>query len=106
MTDMETTHTQAPGVLVVGKRGSPADCARARDVTRTWPEALDPTPACEAAQTLALLASELATNAPATAAAATSSVLAPLPMRCTSLSAAPAPHSRVRRIPGTRRLGR
>ncbi|MFI6661182.1 ATP-binding protein [Streptomyces sp. NPDC050523] len=63
MTDMETTRTQVPGAPVVVKGGGPADIAHARDVARDFAEALDPTPACEAAQTLALVVSELATNA-------------------------------------------
>ncbi|MFI6566050.1 ATP-binding protein [Streptomyces sp. NPDC050534] len=63
MTDMEATRTQVPGAPVVVKGGSPADIARARDVARVFTKALDPTPACEAAQTLALVVSELATNA-------------------------------------------
>lgn len=42
---------------------SPAGVARARDVARAFVEGLDPAPACETAETLALVLSELATNA-------------------------------------------
>ncbi len=64
MTDTETARTAAPaGDLVVVEGDSPGDVARARDAARAFLDSLDPTPAAETAQTLALMVSELTTNA-------------------------------------------
>ncbi|MGW0633911.1 ATP-binding protein [Streptomyces sp. NPDC002758] len=64
MTDMETTRTAAPaGALVVVESDSPGGVASARDAARAFLDSLDPAPAAETAQTLALVVSELTTNA-------------------------------------------
>jgi two-component sensor histidine kinase len=62
MSDTET-RTAAPSVPAVVEGGSPADIARARDVARAFAEGLAPAAAPETVQTLALVVSELATNA-------------------------------------------
>lgn len=62
MRDTET-RTVTPSASAVVEGDSPADIARARDVARTFAEGLDPAMAPETVQTLALVVSELATNA-------------------------------------------
>ncbi|MFI9724273.1 ATP-binding protein [Streptomyces sp. NPDC052396] len=63
MTDTETTHPHAPRVPVVVEGDSPAGIAHARDVARAFVEGLDPAAAAGTAETLALVVSELTTNA-------------------------------------------
>jgi anti-sigma regulatory factor (Ser/Thr protein kinase) len=63
MTDTETTRTQAPRAPVVVEGDGPAGIARARDAARAFVDDLDPVPDAETAETLALVVSELATNA-------------------------------------------
>ncbi|MER8162303.1 ATP-binding protein [Streptomyces sp. NPDC094472] len=62
MNDTTTANTTAPRPPVV-EDGSPAGIPRTRDVARAFADALDPAPAPETAETLALGVSELATNA-------------------------------------------
>ncbi|WP_371633359.1 ATP-binding protein [Streptomyces sp. NBC_01259] len=62
MNGTATTSAAAPAALVI-KDDSPSGVARARDATRTFARGLDPALEAEAAETLALVVSELATNA-------------------------------------------
>ncbi|MFD8686861.1 ATP-binding protein [Streptomyces sp. NPDC059651] len=57
-----TTSAAVPASLVI-EDGSPAGVARARDATHAFADSLDPALEAEAAETLALVVSELATNA-------------------------------------------
>ncbi|WP_078893594.1 ATP-binding protein [Streptomyces sp. CT34] len=63
MSDIQATRTVAPRVPVVLEGDSFAGIARAREVARAFVDGLEPAAAPEAAQTLALVVSELATNA-------------------------------------------
>ncbi|KIZ19615.1 ATP-binding protein [Streptomyces natalensis] len=62
MNDTTTTHTTAPRPPVVLEDDSPAGIPRARGVARAFAGSLDPALDSEAAETLALVVSELATN--------------------------------------------
>jgi anti-sigma regulatory factor (Ser/Thr protein kinase) len=63
MNDTTTISTTAPRPPVVLEDDSPAGIPRARNVARAFADSLDPAPAPETAETLALVVSELATNA-------------------------------------------
>ncbi|MFI0151553.1 ATP-binding protein [Streptomyces lydicus] len=63
MNDTTTISTTAPRPPVILEDDSPAGIPRARGVARAFADGLDPAPASEAAETLALVVSELATNA-------------------------------------------
>ncbi|KOG07668.1 ATP-binding protein [Streptomyces viridochromogenes] len=63
MTDTEPTRTDRPWAPVVVEGDSPAGIARTRDVARAFADSLYPAPAPGTAETLALVVSELATNA-------------------------------------------
>lgn len=63
MTEMETTRTQTARASVVVEDDSPAGIAHTRDVARAFTEGLEPAPAAGTAETLALVVSELVTNA-------------------------------------------
>ncbi|WND32922.1 ATP-binding protein [Streptomyces sp. BB1-1-1] len=63
MSETETTHTASAARPVVVEDDSPAGVPRAREVARTFADNLEPAPAAETAETLALVVSELATNA-------------------------------------------
>ncbi|WP_395571846.1 ATP-binding protein [Streptomyces sp. BK79] len=60
-TDITRTHTHRAPVLAEGD--SSAGIAHARDVTRAFVDGLTPAPAAGTAETLALVVSELTTNA-------------------------------------------
>lgn len=62
MNSTATTGAAAPEALVI-EDDSPAGVARARDASRAFARSLDPALEAEAADTLALVVSELATNA-------------------------------------------
>ncbi|MDJ0466409.1 ATP-binding protein [Streptomyces sp. H27-C3] len=62
MNSTTTTSTAAPAALVI-EDDSPAGVPRARDVARAFARSLDPALEAETAETLALVVSELATNA-------------------------------------------
>lgn len=62
MNSTATTGAAAPAALVI-EDDSPAGVARARDATRAFARSLDPALEAEAAETLTLVVSELATNA-------------------------------------------
>ncbi|WP_255955979.1 ATP-binding protein [Streptomyces odontomachi] len=63
MSETETVQTASLARPVVLEDDSLAGVAHARDVARAFAENLDPPPAAESAETLALVVSELATNA-------------------------------------------
>ncbi|MFK4548345.1 hypothetical protein RKD29_007941 [Streptomyces tendae] len=63
MSETETTHTAPAARPVVVEDDSPAGIAHARDMARAFAANLDPAPPAETAETLALVVSELATNA-------------------------------------------
>ncbi|GHH87955.1 hypothetical protein GCM10018793_65760 [Streptomyces sulfonofaciens] len=63
MTGTQTTHKEALRTPVMVKGDSPAAVAHARDVARACVEDLDPAAAPQTAETLALVVSELTTNA-------------------------------------------
>ncbi|CDR17644.1 hypothetical protein [Streptomyces iranensis] len=63
MNDTTTANTTAPRPPVIVEDDSPAGIPRTRDVARAFADALDPAPAPGTAETLALVVSELATNA-------------------------------------------
>lgn len=63
MTDTRTTSTAAPAASLVIADDSPAGISRARDVARAFANSLWPAPDTGSADTLALVVSELATNA-------------------------------------------
>ncbi|MFJ4853705.1 ATP-binding protein [Streptomyces sp. NPDC088730] len=62
MNGTATTGAAVPAALVI-EDDSPSGVARARDATRTFARGLDPALEAEAAETLILVVSELATNA-------------------------------------------
>lgn len=62
MNGTATTSAAAPATLVI-EDDSPAGVARTRDATRAFARGLDPALEAETAETLALVVSELATNA-------------------------------------------
>ncbi|MYU23507.1 ATP-binding protein [Streptomyces sp. SID8352] len=62
MNSTETTSTAAPAPLVIGN-DSPGDVSRTRDAVRLFADNLDPALDTEMAETLILVASELASNA-------------------------------------------
>jgi hypothetical protein len=63
MNGTETTRMAAPRSPLALEGDSPVCLARAPDVARTFVDGLDPASAPEAKETLALVVSELATNA-------------------------------------------
>ncbi|PWI16901.1 ATP-binding protein [Streptomyces sp. Act143] len=64
MTDLEMARTTASAAAQVVVHGDgPADIARARAAARDFIDSLEPAPAPQTAQTLALVVSELTTNA-------------------------------------------
>jgi signal transduction histidine kinase len=63
MTDTDTTRTQTPTAPVIAESDNPAGIAHTRDVARAFVDGLDPAAAPGTADTLALVVSELTTNA-------------------------------------------
>ncbi|MFG2862261.1 ATP-binding protein [Streptomyces sioyaensis] len=63
MNDPTTTSTTVPRPPIVLADDSPAGIPRARNVARAFADSLDPALAPETSETLALVVSELATNA-------------------------------------------
>ncbi|MGW7529088.1 ATP-binding protein [Streptomyces sp. NPDC054783] len=63
MTDMDTALRQAPRAPVMVEGDNPAGIARARDVARAFADGLELAAPPGIAETLALVVSELATNA-------------------------------------------
>ncbi|MFC8995224.1 ATP-binding protein [Streptomyces rochei] len=63
MTDTDLTRTDPPRAPLLLEGDSSAGIARARDLTRAFVDGLDPAPAAETADILALVVSELTTNA-------------------------------------------
>ncbi|WP_345628214.1 ATP-binding protein [Streptomyces thinghirensis] len=63
MSETETAHTASAARPVVVEDDSPAGVPRAREVARAFAGNLEPAPAAETTETLALVVSELATNA-------------------------------------------
>ncbi|MEV8568309.1 ATP-binding protein [Streptomyces sp. NPDC051322] len=63
MTETTTTDTGSASSGVILEADSPAGVPRARDIARSFADGLVPVPATETAETLALVVTELTTNA-------------------------------------------